>query len=151
MLELVTIAAARLKRQRATTAAAVAMRYNSGGDSRLKKRIFEAKKKLINLSKRQRTAATNKMQSLPFALRAYIGTTMAYGFARSATYDYEGTKFYYNEKTGRGERKERLFVDKIGRVAGHSVAAVGVWPCMVWGDLATLECLAKGKDPREYK
>ena len=127
------------------------MRYNSGGDSRLKKRIFEAKKKLINLSKRQRTAATNKMQSLPFALRAYIGTTMAYGFARSATYDYEGTKFYYNEKTGRGERKERLFVDKIGRVAGHSVAAVGVWPCMVWGDLATLECHAKGKDPREYK
>jgi hypothetical protein len=91
------------------------------------------------------------MQALPFALRAYIGTTMAYGLTRSATYAYEGTKKYYNEKTGRIEKKERLFVDKIGRVTCHSVAAICAWPMMVWEDITTLECVVKGKDPLEYK
>ena len=91
------------------------------------------------------------MQALPFALRAYIGTTMAYGLTRSVTYAYEGTKLYLNEKTGRFEDKERLFVDKIGRVSCHSVAAIGAWPMMVWEDITTLECVVKGKDPLEYK
>ena len=91
------------------------------------------------------------MQSLPFALRAYIGTTMAYGFARSATYAYEGTKTYHNENTDRYAVKERLLVDKVGRVACYTAVAPFAWGSFVWEDLATLECLAKGKDPREYK
>jgi hypothetical protein len=93
------------------------------------------------------------MQAMPFALRAYIGTTMAYGFARSATYanNSESTKMYHNDKTDRYELKERLFVDKVGRVASYTAVAPFAWHFFVWEDLATLECLAKGKDPREYK
>jgi hypothetical protein len=76
---------------------------------------------------------------------------MAYVFARSATYAGESTKMYHNEKTGHYDVKERLFVDKVGRVACYTAVAPFAWGVFVWEDLATLECLAKGKDPREYK
>ena len=91
------------------------------------------------------------MSSLPFKLRVYLGTTLAYGFTRAVTYDYNGKKYYLNEKTGRHEKKEMLLVDNIGSITGATVAAVVVWPSMLGADLARLECAAKGVDHSEYK
>ena len=91
------------------------------------------------------------MQALSSAFRAYIGTTMAYGFAKSATYGSKSTKVYHNQKTDSYCVKERLLVDKVGRVACYTAIAPFAWHLYLWDDLVTLECLAKGKDPHEYQ
>jgi hypothetical protein len=62
-----------------------------------------------------------------------------------------GTKKYYNEVTEKREEKDMLLVDKIGRIAGQSCAAVIMWPGMLGEDLARLECAMKGKDLSEYR
>jgi hypothetical protein len=86
-------------------------------------------------------------------LRMYVTSTMAYGFTRAVTYAYESSKRYYKGKTGECETKERLLVDKIGTISGMTVtvAAILVWPGMLGEDLARVECLVKGKDPKEYQ
>jgi hypothetical protein len=83
--------------------------------------------------------------------RAYVNTCLAYGFTRSVTYDYKGTKKYYNRNTCEREEKDMLLVDKIGRITGGTCAALIMWPGMVGEDLARLECAVKGKDVREYQ
>jgi hypothetical protein len=85
------------------------------------------------------------------ALRMYVTGAMAYGFTRAVTYDYKSSKEYYNGKTGKCETKDMLLVDKIGRISGMTVAAILVWPVMLGGDLARLECLVKDKDPKEFQ
>ncbi len=67
------------------------------------------------------------------------------------TYDYKGTKRYYNEVTDRREEKDMLLVDKIGRITGGTCAALIMWPGMVGEDLARLECAVRGKDVGEYQ
>ena len=79
-------------------------------------------------------------------LRAYFNTALVYGFARAVTYDYKGSKKYYNDNTRTYENKEMLLVDKIGRVSTNTLAAVLAWPFMLGDDLARLECTIKGKD-----
>jgi hypothetical protein len=88
---------------------------------------------------------------LQLAARWYLRTCLAYGFTRSVTYDYMGTKKYYNEVTEKREEKEMLLVDKIGRITGGTCAALIMWPGMLGEDLARLECAVKGKDAREYQ
>ena len=88
---------------------------------------------------------------LQSAARVYFNTCLAYGFARSVTYDYKGTKKYYNEVTEKREEKDMLIVDKIGRITGSTCAALFLWPGMLGEDLARLECAVKGKDAREYQ
>ena len=85
------------------------------------------------------------------AARVYLNTCLAYGFTRSVTYDYKGTKRYYNEVTEKREEKDMLLVDKIGRITGGTCAALVMWPVMLGEDLARLECAVKGKDVREYQ
>ena len=82
--------------------------------------------------------------------RIYVNTTLAYGFARAVTYEYEGTKNYYNNKTAKYEQKEMLLIDKIGRASASSVSAIFLWPIMLNDDLARLECAVRGKDLAEY-
>jgi hypothetical protein len=88
---------------------------------------------------------------LQLAVRMYFRTCLAYGFTRSVTYDYKGTKRYYNEVTEKREEKDMLLVDKIGRITGGTCAALVMWPVMLGEDLARLECAVKGKDVREYQ
>jgi hypothetical protein len=88
---------------------------------------------------------------LQLAVRVYFRTCLAYGFTRSVTYDYKGTKRYYNEVTEKREEKDMLLVDKIGRITGGTCAALVMWPVMLGEDLARLECAVKGKDVREYQ
>jgi hypothetical protein len=85
------------------------------------------------------------------AVRWYFNMCITYGFVRSVTYDYKGTKRYYNEVTEKREEKEMLLVDKIGRITGGSCAALFIWPVMLGEDLVRLECAVKGKDTREYQ
>jgi hypothetical protein len=89
--------------------------------------------------------------ALQLAFRVYFRTCLAYGFTRSVTYDYKGTKKYYNEVTEKREEKDMLLVDKIGRITGSTCAALVMWPGMLGEDLARLECAVKGKDAREYQ
>jgi hypothetical protein len=91
------------------------------------------------------------MQSLPSMFRKYVYATMAYGFTRAATYDYTGTQIYHNEVSGYYETKEILLTDSIGKVASGSFSAPFVWPLMLGQDLTQLECIMKGKNPKEYK
>lgn len=84
-------------------------------------------------------------------LRGYVNTTLAYGFTRSVTYDYQHTMEYRNKEAGTYETKEMLVIDKIRRVCGHSVMAIGAWPFMLGEDLTRLECVIRGKNPREYQ
>ncbi len=81
----------------------------------------------------------------------YLGSTMLYGFGRAVTYDYEGTKKYFNKKNERYELKEMLLLDKIGSVLFKSIVTITVWPFMLGEDLARLECHLCGKDIKEYK
>jgi hypothetical protein len=90
------------------------------------------------------------MSDWRLAAKVYFNTCLAYGFARSVTYDYKGTKKYYNQSTCEREEKDMLLVDKIGRTAGNTCAALIMWPGMLGEDLARLECAVKGKDIREY-
>ena len=85
------------------------------------------------------------------AARVYLHTCLAYGFTRSVTYDYKGTKRYSNEVTDRREEKDMLLVDKIGRITGQSCAALILWPAMLGEDLARLECAVRGKNAKEYQ
>ena len=84
--------------------------------------------------------------------RRYVCATLSYGFVRAATHEYHdnGTKLYYNRHTRESEHKERLLVDKLGRLSSNTIAAVTVWPLMVSDDLICLECAVRGKDPIEY-
>ena len=84
-------------------------------------------------------------------LNWYVNTTLLYGFGRAVTYDYEGTKKYWNKKEERYEKKEMLALDKIGSVLFKSFATIIVWPGMLGDDLARLECRVRGKDIEEYK
>ena len=84
-------------------------------------------------------------------LRLYVNSALAYGFTRAVTYDYESSKQYYNDRTGRREEKEMLLVDKLGTVSSKTVSAILLWPGMLGEDLARLECAVKGKDPKEYQ
>ena len=88
---------------------------------------------------------------LTTVIRAYVNTTMAYGFTRAVTYNYEGQQRYYNAKTGIYELKDRLLIDKFGTVMAGSLAAIFMWAPMLWQDLAKLECKLTGKDAREYE
>ena len=81
----------------------------------------------------------------------YVNTTLAYGFTRAVTYDYEGEKKYYNEKKEKYEKKEMLIFDKIGQISAKTFAALFGWPFMLGDDLPRLECAVLGKDHREYK
>ena len=83
--------------------------------------------------------------------RNYFCATMAYGFTRAATYEYSGTRIYHNEVSGLYETKEILLIDSIGNVASRTFAATFGWPHMLGQDLAQLECIVKGKNPKEYK
>lgn len=95
--------------------------------------------------------ASQHVSELYRALRLYVNGALAYGFTRAVTYDYESSKQYYNDKTGREEKKEMLLVDKLGTVWGKTVSTLIFWPGMLGADLARLECAVKGKDPREYQ
>lgn len=83
--------------------------------------------------------------------RAYVNGTMAYGFTRAVTYDYKGTKRYYNNKIDHSEVKEMLLVDKISRITGGTMGAIFWWPMMMHEDLTRLECAIRGKDATEYE
>jgi hypothetical protein len=91
------------------------------------------------------------MQSLPPMFRNYIYATLAYGFTRAVTYDYSATQLYHNDVIGRYETKEILLIDSIGKIAGGTFAAAVAWPHMLGNDLAKLECIVRGKNPKEYK
>ncbi len=84
-------------------------------------------------------------------LRWYANTTVLYGFGRAITYDYEGTRKYWNTKHERYKTKEMLVLDKIGRVSIKSLAAIIMWPGMLCDDLTRLERYVRGKDYGEYK
>ena len=88
---------------------------------------------------------------LTTVIRAYVHTTMAYGFTRAVTYTDESQDRYYNAKTGIYELKDMLLIDKFGTVMAGSLAAIFMWPPMLWQDLTRLECAVRGKDAREYK
>ncbi len=91
------------------------------------------------------------MQHARKIMHWYLGSTMLYGFGRAVTYDYEGTKKYWNKKEERYEKKEMLVLDKIGSVLFKSFATIIVWPGMLGDDFALLECHLRGKDIEEYK
>lgn len=84
-------------------------------------------------------------------MHAYVNTTLVYGFTRAVTYDYNGSRKYYNAKTDKYEVKEMLLIDKVGRVSFNTFAAVTAWPFMLRHDFTRLECAIKGKDPSEYQ
>ena len=94
---------------------------------------------------------TINVKLLTTVIRAYVHTTMAYGFTRAVTYNYEGQQRYYNAKTGNYELKDRLLIDKFGSVMAGSFAAIFLWVPMLGQDLIRLECAVRGKDAREYK
>ena len=84
------------------------------------------------------------------SLRNYVAVTVAYGFTRAVTYDYEGTKEYYNKKTWKHEKKPMLVVDNLGVILGKTIDSVVFWPFIVAHDLKRLECFAVGVDLKEY-
>ena len=84
------------------------------------------------------------------SLRNYVAFTVTYGFTRAVTYDYEGTKEYYNKKTYQYEKKPMLVVDNFVRILGKTLDSVVLWPFIVAHDLKRLECFTLGKDIREY-
>ena len=81
----------------------------------------------------------------------YVSSTFLYGTVRALTYDYEGSKRYYNAKTSKSERKELLITDTIGLLAVKSTAAMVAWPIMICDDMRRLECFLRGKDIKEYE
>jgi len=82
--------------------------------------------------------------------RLYAHTTLAYGFTRAVTYNYEGQRDYFNERTRKYEPREKLVVDKLASVSGGTFAALFLWPRMLGQDMARLECYLRGKDASEY-
>ena len=83
-------------------------------------------------------------------LRNYAAATFAYGAVRASTYEYEGTREYYNRRTRAFETKPMLGIDRLGRIMCHGFQAFGGWPLMLGGDLTRLECAARGLDRVEY-
>ena len=81
----------------------------------------------------------------------YLGSTMAYGFARAVTYDRESTGLYHNKKTDRGEVKEMLVIDQVWRVMGMTCSTAVLWPFLLGNDLSRLECVMRGKNYEEYR
>ena len=84
-------------------------------------------------------------------LDVYLDVTVLYGFTRAVTYNYEGSREYYNKNTRKHEVKEMLLVDKIGRITSKTFAAVFMWPRMLHEDLTRAECAMSGKNHLEYK
>ena len=93
----------------------------------------------------------NDFKLLVRIARIYFNTTCLYGFVRATTYDYQGVKEYYNEKTATRELKDMLLLDKIGLISRHTLAAPAIWPIMLGEDAMRFECFMRGRDPREYK
>ena len=83
-------------------------------------------------------------------IKIYAATTFSYGLFRALSYDYAGSKEYFNKKTRKYETKEMLLTDKIGRITHSAFAAITFWTIMMGEDLAMLECKARGKDVDEY-
>lgn len=108
-------------------------------------RDTEAAKSLKNKSITMQSIGLNRIVNI------YLNTTLAYGFVRAVTYNYENQKLYYNAHTSDFERKEMLVFDKIGTISFKTSAAVVAWPFMLRDDLVRLECAITGKDPDEYK
>ena len=92
----------------------------------------------------------SKVLSLGRIAQYYVNATLGYGFARAATYDYKGTKNYYNTNTMQYETKEMLLTDKLSRILAGSFAAITMWPLMVWEDARRLEFAVTGKDAAEF-
>ena len=84
-------------------------------------------------------------------LDRYLDVTILYGLTRAVTYNYEGSRWYYNKNTKALEMKEMLLVDKIGHITSKTFAAVCMWPWMLHEDLTRAECAVRGKNPLEYK
>ncbi len=80
----------------------------------------------------------------------YVCVTAGYGFMRSVTYDYSGTKEYFNTKKYAIETKQMLLTDQLGRITSRTLTAVFAWPWMLGEDLTRLECTVRGKDSAEY-
>jgi hypothetical protein len=88
--------------------------------------------------------------SLRDVIRVYVGATASFGFVRAVTYDYNPMRSYFNKQTREFENKEMLVVDKVGMIVAKSISAPALWPLMVHGDLARLECWLTGKRIDEY-
>ena len=84
------------------------------------------------------------------AVRVYVQSVAVYGFTRAVTWDYAGSKEYYNARTHEYEIKEKLLVDKAWCVLDGTFSAYFAWPFMLGDDLTRLECAVKGRDAREY-
>lgn len=83
-------------------------------------------------------------------MNRYFCATMTYGFIRAVSYDYEGTKVYFNHKTMQYETKPLLYTDFAGRMFVRAFSAIVAWPYMMGEDFVRLECFMRGKDPAEY-
>ncbi len=95
------------------------------------------------------TTQWNIELGLKFA-SVYLKCTALYGFSRAVTWDYDGTKEYYNARTRKYEVKGKLMVDKAQSVLGGTFSACYAWPFMICDDLTRLECAVKKRDVCEY-
>ena len=91
------------------------------------------------------------LQAFTAIMRAYVNTTLAYGFTRSVTYDYQHETQYFNTNAVKFETKEMLLTDKVSRITGQSCLAIVGWPGMICEDLRRVECSIRGKDKNEYE
>ncbi len=89
------------------------------------------------------------MPILNRVIKVYAAAAV-YGFTRAVTYDYDGTHQYYNRETIQFETKPLLITDNVGRITGRTIETMIFWPIVMQRDVARLECLARGKDPKEY-
>ena len=98
-----------------------------------------------NLHKRKRMS-----QFIIKYARYYVNATLGYGFTRAVTYDFSGTKEYFNKKSGKYETKEMILTDKLTGVVSRTCAAITVWPVMLAEDFRRLEFSITRKDALEY-
>ena len=77
------------------------------------------------------------------AFRAYLGTTLSYGFVRKAIEMKCATIEYRNWDTGENKRVPMLMCDKITTTLASTIMSVYFWPMYLYNDMRRLEFACK--------
>jgi hypothetical protein len=79
-------------------------------------------------------------------LKLYFASTMAYSFAHTVPRVWSFKTVWYPGC----EKKEYLWVDKVGMVTMNTVMGPFCWPVRLREDLVQLECRVRGKAVKDY-
>jgi hypothetical protein len=82
--------------------------------------------------------------------RRYLAATLAYGFTRAVTYDYEDQVFSYNYGKKSYDGHPLLVADTAALIVLKTAVTPVLWPAILHHDVSRLECFWFDKAPPKY-